>query len=271
MSNEHEEIKKGIKNIFDNIATKYDINKQFEISAQKMISIIDEKYDNLNILDLSTGTGTIAIKLAQIFPNSQIQGVDISNEMLNIAREKTKELGIKNIIYHQKDVEKLDFENIKFDIITCGYGLFFYPNIKDVFCDIFSQLQTSGKLIFSTFTSDAFEPYSKIFLDMLDNDYGIRPPKKIQENQLKTKEDIEKLTNLVNHSRVTINHVSIKFPMKIDQWWNLLNTTGYQGLLSQLELNYSKFEKKYLEHLKSMSKNNDIDFNANSFITIVDK
>ena len=104
-SQEHKKIKEGIKNTFDDVSKSYDTNKQFEISAQKMMNIIDIKDENLTILDLSSGTGTIAISLAKKFPNSTIHGVDISNEMLNIARAKTKELGIKNITFHHEDVD----------------------------------------------------------------------------------------------------------------------------------------------------------------------
>jgi len=68
---------------------------------------------------------------------------------------------------------------------------------------------------------------------------------------------------------IDISDVNIKFPMSIDEWWKLLNSTGYQGLLSQLNENYIKFESEYIESLESMSDGKSIEFNADSFISVV--
>jgi ubiquinone/menaquinone biosynthesis C-methylase UbiE len=271
MSNEEQAIKDNIKSTFDNVAKSYDRNQQFILSAKKMVDLIHSDNDSLNILDLSTGTGHIAIELAKKFPNSNIYGVDISEEMVNIARLKTKEHGINNITYLVQDVENMDFEDMKFDFITCGYGLFFYPNMEKVVSDISERLSDEGKFIFSTFTDQAFQPYSKIFLELLEQNYNIAPPKRIEKRQLTTQDEIETLCAHIEYDSLEIHDIEIVFPMEINEWWELLNSTGYKGLLNQLESNYSQFEKEYIEHLQSISKDNCIDFNANSLITIVSK
>jgi len=173
---QNQKIKEGIKNTFDDVAEKYDNNKQFIISAKKMVELIGFENNELKILDLSTGTGNIAIELAKKFPKATIYGVDISSEMLKYAEEKTAKENLTNISYHLQDVEKLDFDGMQFDIITCGYGLFFYPQMEQVFCDVYSKLKTGGKFVFSTWTTNAFQPYSKIFLEMLETNHNIKSP-----------------------------------------------------------------------------------------------
>jgi len=270
MSNqENQKIKDGIKSTFDNVAGSYDNNKQFVISAKKMVELIDLEGNDLNILDLSTGTGNITIELAKKFPKANIFGVDISDEMLNIAREKSKEQKLDNITYHLQDVENLEFDDMKFDLITCGYGLFFYPDMDKVFCDVCSRLNDGGKFVFSTFNENAFQPYSKIFLEMLESNYDIKAPIRMEKRQLATKGEIEELSSQVKHKRLEVNDTDIRFPMSIDEWWKLLNSTGYQGLLSQLEGNYSQFENEYTEYLKSLSEDDSIEFNADSLICVV--
>lgn len=270
MSNqENQKIKDGIKSTFDNVAKSYDENRQFIISAKKMVSLIDLNGEELHILDLSTGTGNIAIELGKKFPHAKIFGVDVSDEMLNIARKKSHEVGLKNITYYLQDAEKLEFEGIKFDLVTCGYGLFFYPDMDKVFCDVCARLKEGGKFIFSTFNENAFQPYSKIFLDMLEQNYGIKSPLRLEKRQLTTKDEIEKLSDQVKYKALDIYDAQIKFPMSINEWWKLLNSTGYSGLLSQLEENYATFEKEYLAHLHSLSEDGSIEFNADSFISVI--
>ena len=271
----NEEVKNLITSTFNDVAEKYDNNKQFVISAKKMLETINtigiKTSDNLNILDLSSGTGNIAIELAKQYPHAKIYAVDISQKMLDKAQEKTLKENISNISYILQDVENLQFDNIQFDIITCGYGLFFYPNMDDVLKDICNRLTDNGKFIFSTFTKDSFEPYSKVFLDLLSSDYDIRPPENIEKRLLETREEIQEFLKQESNIQYTINEIQIRYPMDIKQWWELLNTTGYQGLLTKLGNNYEKFQSKYLNTLEEMTKEGKIDFNADSFISIVSK
>lgn len=266
-----QKIKTDIKNTFDTVAKEYDGNKHFLISAKKMADLINFEREDVNILDLSTGTGNVAIELALKFPKAKIYGIDISDEMLKIAQAKTKELGVDNIAYLLQDAENIDFQGIRFDLVTCGYGLFFFPNMEKVVSDVFESLKDGGKFVFSTFTQQAFQPHSKIFLDMLEQNYNIAPPKRIEERQLATKEEITKLLGLVRHDALNIHNIEIIFPMQISEWWRLLNSTGYKGLISQLGSNFERFESEYLGYLQSCAKDGYIEFNANSLICAVGK
>ena len=110
---ENYKIKDGIKATFDNVANSYDENKQFVISAKKMVELIDIESKEPYILDLSTGTGNIAIELGKKFSRAKIFGVDISEEMLRIAKQKTQEYNVENVTYKLQDAENLDFGNVK--------------------------------------------------------------------------------------------------------------------------------------------------------------
>lgn len=271
----NKEVKDLIKTTFNDVAAKYDTNEYFAKSGKLMVETINNTLKShtksFNILDLSSGTGNIAIELSKIYPDASIYAVDISEEMLKVAKEKTDKEGITNISYLLQDVENLDFGDVKFDIITCGYGLFFYPDMDNVLTDIFSRLTLNGKFVFSTFKKEAFQPYIKIFLDLLSQDYDIRPPETIEERLLETKNEIEQFLIPAIGIKYQINEMKIEYPMDINIWWDILNTTGYQGLLTKLENKYDEFELKYLKQLESISMNRQLDFNANSFICIVSK
>ena len=149
---ENKKVKELIQNTFDDVAKNYDGNKYFVISAKEMVSSIKNIFPlgnkNINILDLSSGTGNIAIELSKQYPKAAIDAVDISEEMLKMAKQKTEKEGIENITYHMQDVENLQFSDKKFDIITCGYGLFFYPKMDAVLKDVCARLQKDGICFF---------------------------------------------------------------------------------------------------------------------------
>lgn len=89
-----------------------------------MADLINFEREDLTILDLSTGTGNVAIELMK-FPKAKIYGIDISDKMLKIAQAKTKELGVDNIAYLLQDAENIDFQGIRFDLVTYAVTGFF--------------------------------------------------------------------------------------------------------------------------------------------------
>jgi len=270
MQDEHNKIKEGINKTFDKVAKNYDKNEQFIISAKKIVEFVPhDKDESFKILDLSTGTGNIAIELAKSYKNATIYAVDISEQMLNIAKDKAKALNIDNITFYKQDVENLTLNNNEFDIVTCGYGLFFYPNMDETYKNICNIIKPNGKFIFSSFTEDAFKPYTDIFLDLLKNSYNIQPPKRLESRLLKTVKEAKELAVIGNPKDIDVKHFQIRYPLSIDEWWSLLNSTGYEGLLSQLNENYDNFKDDYIESLNKVTKNSEILHNADTLFTIV--
>ena len=115
------------ENFFDNFANQYDVYNNLvslgthhfvKAKCVRMLSF-DKKQ---NILDLCCGTGDIA-RLLKKYSSAKVVGVDVSQEMLKIAKSKSND-----IEYVLSNVEQLPFEDNQFDIVTVSFGL---RNIKD--------------------------------------------------------------------------------------------------------------------------------------------
>lgn len=124
----------NINQMFNNIAKNYDkLNDIISLGMHKCIkkraiNNVALKSDS-KVLDICTGTGDISIHIAKnIAKEGKVIGVDFSENMLNIAREKSKTL--KNIEFMSADALDLPFEDGEFDACFICFGLRNIPNFE---------------------------------------------------------------------------------------------------------------------------------------------
>ncbi|NLC51056.1 MAG: class I SAM-dependent methyltransferase [Firmicutes bacterium] len=104
------------------------------------------------ILDAGCGTGNFSLKLAR--KGARVIGVDISTEMLSIAREKAKREGLE-IIFHQMDIYNLDFEDNYFDGIFSMAAFEFIKEPQRAFHELWRVLKPGGYLLIGTINRDS--------------------------------------------------------------------------------------------------------------------
>jgi len=262
------EIKNQIESTFDNVSDRYDENRFFSISAKGMVEFLP--VDGVTkILDVSSGTGIVAMELAEKYSHAQIDAIDLSQGMLQIAQTKAEKNGINNIKFIQCDAECLPYEKATFDIITCGYGLFFYPEMESTYQALCKIIEHGGMFIFSSFTSDAFSPYADVFFERLEKDYKIEAPKALRE-RLKTTQQIEELALSSKPLEVEVKYYPIRYSITIMEWWSLLNNAGYKGLIDKLnEEELTRFKKSHLKEIESIAMGSNLELNADSYFGLV--
>jgi len=99
----------------------------------------------VNILDIGIGTGRSIEKIYKSKNYSSIHGVDISQSMLNVCKEKYSDIFLKKI----SDINELNLLDCKYDIIICSGTLEFIENLNDFFNQVFQLLEINGKLFFT--------------------------------------------------------------------------------------------------------------------------
>jgi demethylmenaquinone methyltransferase/2-methoxy-6-polyprenyl-1,4-benzoquinol methylase len=82
--------------------------------------ISDEK---LKVLEVCIGTAENSIIIAEKRPNTEIVGVDLSKEMLEIAKEKIEKMSIRNIRTFVMDATNMNFDDNYFDIVLISLVL----------------------------------------------------------------------------------------------------------------------------------------------------
>src|SRR3954471_16740 len=78
------------------------------------------------VLDLGTGTGSVAIKAASlVMPGGNVTAVDISPEMLHLARQRSASQGLSNIEFLEGRAEELPAPTGRFDAVLASLSLMY--------------------------------------------------------------------------------------------------------------------------------------------------
>jgi demethylmenaquinone methyltransferase/2-methoxy-6-polyprenyl-1,4-benzoquinol methylase len=126
---------------FETIAPKYDLandimtfglHRHWRNQLIRQLRAQHQTHPLIDILDLGTGTGELAISLAKTFPQSHIHAVEPASAMLAFAKDKAKRiLSVRQaaqIRWIQADAAALTLSEASFDAITMAWVI---RNIKD--------------------------------------------------------------------------------------------------------------------------------------------
>ncbi len=92
-----------------------------EILTEKIINIVNKdslKDKDINILDIGTGSGAIAVSLGHYLKNSKITAMDISDTAIETANININKHGLKNVVTVKGDIFNYDFGNQKYTIVV---------------------------------------------------------------------------------------------------------------------------------------------------------
>lgn len=160
--------KEEVAEMFNNISHRYDflnhflsvgIDKIWRKKAVKMLRELQPK----RILDLATGTGDFALESLKLQPDV-IVGVDISEGMLEVGRQKMKKRKVDHIISMQLgDSEALPFEDNYFDAFTVGFGVRNYEHLEKGLSEMLRVLRPGGKGIILEFSKPKKFPIKQYY------------------------------------------------------------------------------------------------------------
>ena len=145
-----------ITDSYDKRSANYD-NSQWHREVATTIVDFCPPQAGHRVLDVATGTGTIAFYCAQrVGPAGQVTGVDISDGMLVKCREKLAASGLKNLAFEFGDGENLAYAHDRFDRIYCGNAFFWMSNPQATLRHWYELLKPGGHLGFNATPSDSF-------------------------------------------------------------------------------------------------------------------
>ena len=166
--NEESSKKKQVAKMFDSISGKYDFLNHFLSLGidirwrRKAIAALKEDHPK-QILDIATGTGDLAIEALKLDPEKVI-GVDISEGMLDIGREKLTSRKLNELIeLRYGDSEELSFPDNNFDAVTVAFGVRNFENLEKGVAEIYRVLREGGKIVVLEFSKPTVFPLRQLY------------------------------------------------------------------------------------------------------------
>ena len=159
-----------VAEVFHSVAAKYDIMNDFMSGGihriwKRFTIDCSGARPGQRILDLAGGTGDLTAKFSRIVGDAgQVILADINNSMLNVGRDKLRDLGIiGNVHYVQANAEELPFPDDYFDCITISFGLRNVTDQDKALRSMFRVLKPGGRLLVLEFSKPKVEALSKVY------------------------------------------------------------------------------------------------------------
>jgi ubiquinone/menaquinone biosynthesis C-methylase UbiE len=129
----------------------------------------------MQVLDLASGTGQPCLALAErVGPAGQVTATDLVPDMLAGAEEAAQAQGLTNLTFQQADAEALPFPDQSFDVVTCRFGVMFFPNLGQALNEIYRVLRPGGRVALVVWGPLAENPHAAILHELLSQ-YGQDP------------------------------------------------------------------------------------------------
>jgi ubiquinone/menaquinone biosynthesis C-methylase UbiE len=219
----HTEFKQSNMKIWNELAPRYhkrwaSVNKSPFQSTTKLIELVNVSKGN-SVLDLACGTGVVTKKILEKVGNSgYVVGVDTSIAAIKIAKKWN---GLKsNLDFLNIDAEKFSFSQ-KFDVVTCQYALFFFPNAQKALKNIRNSLKKTGVLGISVHGHRDKVPFFSNILDVISEhipDYVL--PGAPNLDRFGTKTALYNEVKKVGFTKISIKDFNFSYnPGKFDDYW----------------------------------------------------
>jgi ubiquinone/menaquinone biosynthesis C-methylase UbiE len=181
------------------------------------------------VLDVCSGSGASAIPAARaVGPTGRVIGLDISNNLITLARAKAAALSQAE--FRLADFDQAYFRNATFDAVICVFGLFFFPDMRAAVLKMRRLLRPAGRLAITTWSQGTFEPLNSVFWETIRN---LRPDLYKEFSHWDSLDTPDRVRDLLPDAAIEIEDRDqpLRTP---EDLWTIVMGTGYRGTVDQL-------------------------------------
>ena len=188
------------------------------------------------VLDVCCGSGASAIPEAQLVgPGGEVIGVDLADNLLQLARQKAANLSLENVRFEIGDMLALKYQENTFDAVVCVFGIFFVPDMALAVRELWRRVKPGGVLAITTWGKGFCEPANDIFwrtvAEVRPDLYKDFNPWDRIDNEL----DLVKTFTEAGIQNPKVEREARMHPLGLTRdWWTIVLGSGYRGTIEQL-------------------------------------
>lgn len=128
-----------------------------------------------SVLELAAGTGVVTRMLRDGLPGKcDLLASDLNEPMLEVARGKFKPG--ENVAFETIDAMEIPLESASFDVVTCQFGVMFFPDKAASYREALRVLKPGGTYLFSLWDSHNANPFARLGQQLCEEMYPDNPP-----------------------------------------------------------------------------------------------
>jgi ubiquinone/menaquinone biosynthesis C-methylase UbiE len=188
------------------------------------------------VLDVCCGTGASALHAARAVGESgSVVGVDLSEPLLALARQKAREQRLDNVLFRAGDMGQLDLPDESFDAVVIVFGIFFAPDMALQIETLARLVRPGGVLALTTWGPRLFAPLYQPFLHAVRR----RRPGTSEYrpwDRLSTEADVAALLRAAGLASFEISAEAGSERLEhAEHWWTVVLGTGLRWFVDQLD------------------------------------
>jgi len=170
-------IRQLIRQGWEDVAAEYAKDRLgiFERAGGRLLDMLHLPPEG-RLIDVGSGTGAVALQAAARFEDEglQVVGTDIAANMVSWAEQAAMEREATNVTFHRMDAEHLDFPDNHFDVATCAFSLFQFPDMQRALLEMQRVLKPGGRLGLSNWGPGYFSPIASLQRDLF-KEFDLKP------------------------------------------------------------------------------------------------
>lgn len=146
----------------------------FESFADDLAGRVAE-LEPMSVLELAAGTGIVSRKLRdRLGSECELVTSDLNEPMLSVARSKFEPS--ESVRFEQIDAMAIPYDDSTFDVLTCQFGVMFFPDKVGSFREAHRVLKSSGRYLFNVWGPWESNPFAKVVHETVEQFFPASPP-----------------------------------------------------------------------------------------------
>jgi O-methyltransferase/aklanonic acid methyltransferase len=212
------------------MASDFDPQGAFAHFGQRLVEVVGIE-PGQRVLDVATGRGAVLFPAAErVGAAGKVLGVDIAESMVKAANEEAARRGLGSPV-RVMDAEQLDFPEVAFDRVLCGFGVMFFPHLDKALSEFRRVLRPGGRVGVSTWRVGLPEDLRAVLDELGLAGSDQRPPGWITEPAV-----LERALANAGLTNVQVIADSLTFVYAdVEEYWNSVRGTGPRRIVDALD------------------------------------